>query len=64
MALFLFMLYTITMSYRGSLSSILTVTLIPQPVETIKDLAIKMENEVIWPYSLKTFALKIPHFRT
>ena len=46
MAFFLFMLYTITMSYRGSLSSVLTVTLIPQPVETIKDLAIKMEKEV------------------
>ena len=47
MAFFLFMLYTITMSYRGSLSSVLTVTLIPQPVETIKDLAIKMEKEVL-----------------
>ena len=46
MALFLFMFYTITMSYRGSLSSVLTVTLIPQPVETIKDLAVKMEKEV------------------
>ena len=58
MALFLFMFYTITMSYRGSLSSILTVTLIPQPVETIKDLAIKMENEVIWLHSFKNICFK------
>ena len=61
MALFLFMFYTITMSYRGSLSSILTVTLIPQPVETIKDLAIKMEKEVIWLHSLKIFVFKKSH---
>ena len=63
MALFLFMFYTITMSYRGSLSSILTVTLIPQPVETIKDLAIKMENEVIWLNSFKNICSKNNTFR-
>lgn len=46
MALFLFMFYTITMSYRGSLSSVLTVTLVPQPIESVKELALKVQEEV------------------
>ena len=46
MALFLFMFYTITMSYRGSLKSVLTVTLLPKPIESIKELALKVQEEV------------------
>ena len=46
MALFLFMFYTITMSYRGSLKSVLTVTLVPKPVDNVKDLAVKIQEEV------------------
>ena len=39
MALYMFMFYTITMSYRGSLNSVLTVTFFPQPIDTIEELA-------------------------
>ena len=39
MALYMFMFYTITMSYRGSLNSVLTVTFFPQPMDTIEELA-------------------------
>ena len=46
MALFLFMFYTITMSYRGSLNSVLTVTLYPKPIDTVKDLSTKIEKDV------------------
>ena len=39
MALFIFMLYTCTVSYRGALNSILTVTFFPQPIDTFEELA-------------------------
>ena len=39
MALYLFMFYTITISYRGSLNSVLTVTFFPQPIDTLEELA-------------------------
>ena len=39
MALFMFMFYTCTVSYRGSLNSVLTVTFFPQPIDTLEELA-------------------------
>ena len=33
------MFYTITISYRGSLNSVLTVTFFPQPIDTLEELA-------------------------
>ena len=49
MALFMFMFYTCTVSYRGSLNSVLTVTFFPQPIDTLGELA-GMVNSVklIW----------------
>ena len=46
MALFLFMFYTITMAYRGSLKSALTVTLVPQPIDSVKELALEIQEKV------------------
>jgi hypothetical protein len=42
MFFFMFMFFTITMSYRGSLNAVLTVTYFPKPINTIAELATKV----------------------
>ena len=45
----LLMVYVLTLSYKGSLNSILTVTFYPQPMDTIKEIA----NQVIFKKYLR-----------
>ena len=45
----LLMVYVVTLSYKGSLNSILTVTFYPQPMDTIKEIA----NQVIFKKYLR-----------
>ena len=44
--LFLLMMYTLTMSYRGSLNAFFTITSYPKPMDTIKELAASVNSSI------------------